>query len=92
MESLDMLEKVVANVAKAPTELKFRKLRLSNPKIAEGIVRAPGALAALEQMGWHTEDQEDCLVLPITRQLTYAHVRLAAGPQLHGSSSASFAS
>ena len=86
METLDTLEKLVANVSKAPTELKFRKLRLSNAKIAETVVKAPGALAALELMGWEVQTQEDCLVLPITRQLTYAHVRhttLAARSALH---------
>jgi len=30
--ALELLSKMVANIAKAPTELKFRKMRLSNPK------------------------------------------------------------
>ena len=73
LETLDTLEKLVANVSRAPTELKFRKLRLSNPKIAEVVVNAPGALAALQHLGWEVED--DSLTLPISRQLKHAHVR-----------------
>ena len=73
MDALSTMEKLVGNVAKAPTELKFRRLRLSNPKITEVIVDTPNALDALQALGWEAED--DQLVLPITRQLTYAHVR-----------------
>ena len=66
MDCLDTLETLVANVSKAPTELKFRKLRLSNPKVAAAVAGTPGALAALQHMGWQVEG--GCDIFP--RSLT----------------------
>ena len=62
------------NVAKAPAELKFRKLRLSNPKITAAVIQTPGALRALQVMGWEANVEEDTLVLPSNRQISFAQV------------------
>ena len=51
-ETLATLKKVIQNTAQAPTEAKFRKLKLSNPKIKELLVDVPGALESLVQFGW----------------------------------------
>lgn len=45
------LKKVVSNVAMAPTEAKYKKLKLSNPKINELLVQG-GALPPLLDLGW----------------------------------------
>ena len=74
IEALDTLEKLVQNVAKAPTEPKFRKLRLSNPKITAAVIQTPGALRALQVMGWEANVEEDTLVLPSNRQISFAQV------------------
>ena len=47
-----MLTKMMANVAKAPSEPKYRKVRLSNPKVAEGLVHVPGVRQFLVALGW----------------------------------------
>ena len=62
------------NVAKAPAELKFRKPRLSNPKITAAVIQTPGALRALQVMGWEANVEEDTLVLPSNRQISFAQV------------------
>ena len=39
---LAMLRRMIENIAKNPAEAKYRKVRLSNPKVAEGLVHVPG--------------------------------------------------
>ena len=39
---LTMLRRMIENVAKNPAEPKYRKVRLSNAKVAEGLVHVPG--------------------------------------------------
>lgn len=56
--ALDMMSKMVANIAKAPAEDKYRKLRLSNPKVAEGLVFVPGARQFLRAHGWQLVESE----------------------------------
>jgi len=56
--ALDMLSKMIANIAKAPTETKYRKVRLSNPKVAEGLVHVPGARQFLVALGWQLVEAE----------------------------------
>merc|ERR1719240_1341984 len=56
--ALEMLGKMVANVAKAPAEMKYRKVRLSNPKVAEGLVYVPGARQFLHAIGWQLVEGE----------------------------------
>ena len=50
--AIDMLKKMADNVAKAPAEPKYRKVRLSNPKVADGLVHVPGARQFLRAIGW----------------------------------------
>ena len=74
---------VTQNVAQQPTEPKFRKLKLSNPKIAELLVAVPGALEALGVLGWvkEVEEGEDVLVLPPSKHMSMAEVRLINASQ-----------
>lgn len=51
MEALQTVRKIVNNVACAPTETKYRKVNLSNPKIDELIVKG-GGVAPLKDLGW----------------------------------------
>lgn len=45
------VRKIVNNVATAPTETKYRKVNLANPKIEELLVRG-GGVAPLLDLGW----------------------------------------
>jgi preprotein translocase subunit SecD len=56
--ALDMMQRMVANIAKAPAEPKYRKVRLSNPKISEALVHVPGARQYLRAIGWAIVDLE----------------------------------
>ena len=60
----EMLTKMAANIAKAPAEPKYRKVRLSNPKVSEGLVFVPGARQFLCAIGWQLVESEN-LMLPL---------------------------
>ncbi len=47
-------------------EEKFRKIKLTNPKIKSVIVDVPGAVELLLQIGWVRDDSsgEETLVIP----------------------------
>ena len=62
--ALEMMGKMVANIAKSPAEAKYRKVRLSNPKIGEGLVFVPGARQFLRAAGWQLVERE-FLELPV---------------------------
>ena len=62
--ALEMMTKMVANIAKAPAEEKYRKVRLSNSKIAEGLVFVPGARQFMRAIGWKLVETE-FLQLPV---------------------------
>lgn len=68
-ETLDMIEKLTRNVVRNPTEEKFKKIKLSNPKIAAAITDVPFAVDVLKEMGWVEED--DGLSLPATVRLVH---------------------
>ena len=55
-----VLAKLLANVAGQPEEAKYRRLRLSNPKVADAVV-ATGALASLllPCLGWSLGPEDD---------------------------------
>ena len=40
---LSLFPKLADNIAKNPTDPKYRKVRLTNPKLAEGLVHVAGA-------------------------------------------------
>lgn len=73
-ETLELIEKLVRNIVSKPSEDKFRKIRLTNPKIAEAITNVPAAMVALTEMGWQQEGEN--LVLPNSTKLAFeTHVR-----------------
>lgn len=69
METLELIDKLTRNVVRNPGEEKFRKIKLSNPKVAAVIAEVPGAVDAMKEMGW-TEDA-DGLALPPTIRLVH---------------------
>lgn len=70
--------KLIRNTVVTPNEDKFRRIRLSNPKIKAAIVEEAGALDILKAMGWKADsDDEDLLVLPKGAQLSMAEVDTA---------------
>jgi len=73
-ETLELIEKLVRNTVSKPSEEKFRKIRLTNPKIAAVITNVPNVVVALTEMGWQQEEEN--LVLPIGTKLVFeVHVR-----------------
>ena len=59
------LLKVFGNVAKEPSEAKYRQLKLSNAAVAAKVVAVDGAVAFLRAAGWvDAEGGEPTLTLP----------------------------
>lgn len=79
LESLEVLEKLSYNVCVMPTEEKYRKIKLTNPKIKRSVADVPEALAVLiEQLGWEKskdDADESVLVLPRKVCMTMNQVR-----------------
>lgn len=73
--TLATMEKLTRNTAQAPAEEKFRKIRLTNPKIAEIITNVTGAVEAMVEMGWVKEDDGEFLVLPAGTSVSMREVR-----------------
>ena len=67
--SLETINKLVRNVAQNPAEEKFRKVRLTNEKIAAVLVQVEGAKQVMLEMGWVEEGE--FLVLPARVQLSF---------------------
>jgi len=78
--TLELIEKLVRNTVQAPTEEKFRKVRLTNAKIAEAITNVPGAVDAMVEMGWQREGEEN-LVLPQGKKLVFEDVKAILNAQ-----------
>mmetsp|Transcript_18412 Transcript_18412/g.60199 ORF Transcript_18412/g.60199 Transcript_18412/m.60199 type:complete len:422 (+) Transcript_18412:900-2165(+) len=57
--ALGLLSKLVANVLGAPAEPKYRKVRLSNPKIAAALGASPAAHALLQLCGFRLAEGGD---------------------------------
>jgi len=74
------MEKLVRNTVSAPKEEKFRKIRLTNAKIAEAITNVPGAVDAMLVMGWQREGEEN-LVLPQGAKLVFEDVKAILNTQ-----------
>lgn len=65
LDSLEIIGKLLYNCAVTPKDDKFRRIKLSNKKIAELIVNTPNALDALKAFGWvHDRTNADELVVP----------------------------
>lgn len=79
IEALEILERLIYNTAIQPKDSKFRKIKLSNTKIASTIGMEPSAQEALRLMGWELsqeeEDGQPFFTLPAKKNLTMADVR-----------------
>ena len=53
-QSVGILVKLLSNVAKEPTNAKFRRIRMTNPKIAAAL-QAPAALEFLALAGFEDD-------------------------------------
>lgn len=67
---MELIEKLVRNTVHAPAEEKFRKIRLTNAKIAASMTDVPGAVDAMLEMGWQREGEEN-LILPQGKKLVF---------------------
>ncbi|GHP03984.1 hypothetical protein PPROV_000273800 [Pycnococcus provasolii] len=78
--SLETMLKICSNVAKAPLELKFRRIRLTNPKVAALLDGAPTQILTTF-LGWTVEagtgeeTNETFLTLPADKQINQGNVR-----------------
>ncbi|KAL1508450.1 hypothetical protein AB1Y20_004553 [Prymnesium parvum] len=61
---LSLFPKLADNIAKNPTDPKYRKVRLTNAKLAEGLVHVAGARQFLRAIGWQLVEGE-YLQLPL---------------------------
>ena len=73
--TLATMEKLTRNSAQAPAEEKFRKIRLTNEKIAAVITNVDGAVEAMCEMGWVKEGDGEFLVLPPAKSVSMREVR-----------------
>ncbi|KAF9587044.1 hypothetical protein IFM89_039730 [Coptis chinensis] len=55
--SADVVLKLLRNILKEPENAKFRRIRLSNPKIREAIVDVAGGVELLECVGFKLEEE-----------------------------------
>ena len=76
-ETLDLLERLSKNVARAPGEEKYRKLKRANATIGREIFDDENAMQAMLTMGWVVETIEgaECLTLPRGTTTTMTEVR-----------------
>lgn len=73
---MEIIGKLVKNVATQPNEDKFRTIRTTNPKINTTIVEQEGGLPALLALGF-VASEEDANVLEVPKgELTMKEVRL----------------
>lgn len=73
--SLEVLAKLLRNVVVNPGEEKYRRIKLSNPKIKTSIQEVKGGLETLKAMGWVQDpEDEDMLFVPKGLQLSMAEV------------------
>lgn len=56
--SLDIVLKLLRNIVREPDNSKFRKIRLSNPKIKEAIGEAVGGVDLLEFVGFKLREED----------------------------------
>merc|ERR1711933_36907 len=73
-DTLELIEKLTRNVVRNPRDEKFRKIRLTNKKIAECVADVPGAIDLMRTMGWSdgtVEEGDPCLVLPADVKLDF---------------------
>mmetsp|Transcript_37774 Transcript_37774/g.97679 ORF Transcript_37774/g.97679 Transcript_37774/m.97679 type:complete len:185 (-) Transcript_37774:278-832(-) len=72
-ETLELIDKLTRNVVRSPGEEKFRKVKLSNPKIAAVVAAAPTMVDIMLEMGW-VRTEEGIELPPSARLLHEVHV------------------
>ncbi|GAQ89562.1 UBX domain-containing protein 6 [Klebsormidium nitens] len=55
----EILSRLLGNIVANPSNEKFRRVRLSNPKIAETVGKAPGGIDLLQAVGFEIREEED---------------------------------
>lgn len=61
--SVEVVMKLLRNVVKDPGNVKFRRIRMANPKIKEVIGDVPGGVELLECIGFELREEEDEMFL-----------------------------
>ncbi|GBF89107.1 hypothetical protein Rsub_01824 [Raphidocelis subcapitata] len=76
--ALEIIGKLLYNAAVAPKEEKYRRIKLTNPKIRETVVEATGGVDALRALGWveDPEAPEDFLMVPPGLYFSMKEVRM----------------
>lgn len=72
--TLDIMEKLFRNITQNPREEKFRKIKLTNPKISDNITSISGALEALLYVGFVMSPEEegsDVMVLTLPANIKF---------------------
>ena len=76
MQTLEVIGKLVYNIACSPKEPKYRSVKLTNAKIKALIVDTPGAYDAMLCLGWEAStDSSGDSILTIDKTITMAQVR-----------------
>eukprot|EP00096_Caligus_rogercresseyi_P003534 TRINITY_DN166_c1_g1_i1.p1 TRINITY_DN166_c1_g1~~TRINITY_DN166_c1_g1_i1.p1 ORF type:complete len:772 (+),score=180.55 TRINITY_DN166_c1_g1_i1:355-2670(+) len=63
----DVLNRLLSNVIKDPHNMKYRSIKLENPKIAASLLNAEGAFEILFSVGF--EESDGCLILPLNASI-----------------------
>jgi hypothetical protein len=67
MDTIQLLQSIIHNIVVKPNEAKFKKIPLTNAKVAERIVKYENAMALLYLLGFEVLDgDENILTLPDT--------------------------
>ncbi|CAB4063552.1 E3.5.1.52 [Lepeophtheirus salmonis] len=64
----DIFKPSLSNVIKDPTNMKYRSIKLGNPKISSALLNANGAFEVLFTVGF--EESDDCLILPMNASIS----------------------
>ncbi|KAJ3705812.1 hypothetical protein LUZ61_009517 [Rhynchospora tenuis] len=56
--SVEVMKRLLGNLVKEPSNEKFRRIRMGNPKIREAIGEAKGGVEVLESVGFKIGDEE----------------------------------
>ena len=62
-DAKEILLKLINNILRDPQNVKFRRIRLSNPKVESMLLNANGAFDILFSIGF--EEDTDALILPL---------------------------
>ncbi|KAF6251942.1 hypothetical protein COO60DRAFT_1556043 [Scenedesmus sp. NREL 46B-D3] len=77
VETLEIMGKLLYNCAVSPREEKYRRVKLTNKKVADTIGSAHGALEAMLALGWvHDGANPEELVVPEGTYFSMKEVRV----------------